>query len=162
MTTGEDDMTTDEALLGPDEHGQQSEAPPATDATPNATRAARDSATKAATRTKATTGKAAKAAKDSAARAAANVRAARAAREGRLKEARAIAAEADLDEGAATKAIAELEALHYLVEVNKRGLSVNALTTTLNERWENGWRLAHMLEQRGNTVLVFEKRSQEI
>ncbi len=56
-------------------------------------------------------------------------------------------------------AIARADALHYDVEVNKRGLSTKALTKTLNERWENGWRLAHVLEQRGNTVLVFEKRS---
>ncbi len=50
----------------------------------------------------------------------------------------AIATEADLGEGATTKAIAEVDVLHYQVEVNKRGLSVGALTTTLNERWENG------------------------
>ena len=59
----------------------------------------------------------------------------------------------------AAGAIAKGEPLHYDVEVNKRGLSTKALTKTLNERWENGWRLAHVLEQRGNTVLVFEKRS---
>ncbi|MDP9388737.1 MAG: hypothetical protein M3Q48_12690 [Actinomycetota bacterium] len=69
-----------------------------------------------------------------------------------------IAAEGELGQGVANRAIAEVEALHYQVEVNKRGLSVTALTKTLNDRWENGWRLAHMLEQRGNTVLVFEKR----
>ncbi len=129
------------------------------DSARKATRTAKDSATKAAARSKATTGKAAKAAKQSAAKAAGTVRAARAARDGRVEDARAIATEADLNDGAATKAIAELDALHYQVEVNKRGLSVSALTTTLNERWENGWRLAHVFEQRGNTVLVFEKRS---
>ena len=125
------------------------------------TRTAKDSATKAAARTKATTGKAAKAAKESATKAAGAVRVVRAARDGRVEDARAIAAEADLGEGAAAKAIAELDALHYQVEVNKRGLSVSALTTTLNQRWENGWRLAHVFEQRGNTVLVFEKRSSQ-
>ena len=130
------------------------------DSARKATRTAKESAAKAADRTKATTGKAAKAAKDSATKAAGTVRAARAARDGRVQDARAIATEADLGEGA-TKTIAELEAMHYLVEVNKRGLSVSSLTTTLNQRWENGWRLAHMLEQRGNTVLVFEKRSPE-
>ncbi len=146
---------------GPDQDAQQSdpegEPMAATDAAPKAARTAKDSASRAAMRTKATTGKAAKAAKDSATKAAATVRAARAAREGRVKEARAIATEADLDD----KAIAELENLHYQVEVNKRGLSVSSLTATLNQRWDNGWRLAHMLEQRGNTVLVFEKRSPE-
>jgi|GEM_PF-3660067 len=34
-----------------------------------------------------------------------------------------------------------------------------ALTKVLNQRWDTGWRLAHLIEQRGNTVLVFEKRS---
>jgi hypothetical protein len=86
-------------------------------------------------------------------------RATRAARAGLVEDAREIAAEADLGEGTASKAIAAAEALHYQVEVNKRGLSTTALTKVLNQRWDNGWRLAHMLEQRGNTVLVFEKRS---
>ena len=158
-------MTSAEAPPGNEQGGQESDADgKATalrDSARKATQTAKEGAAKAAGKTKATTGKAAKAAKDSAAKAAATARAAKAAREARVQDARAIATEADLDEGAATKAIAELEAMHYLVEVNKRGLSVSALTTTLNERWENGWRLAHMLEQRGNTVLVFEKRSPE-
>jgi hypothetical protein len=84
-------------------------------------------------------------------------RAARAAKAGMVEDARQIADEAGA-ESAAADAIAEAEAMHYHVEVNKRGLSVTALTKTLNERWANGWRLAHVLEQRGNTVLVFEKR----
>ncbi len=129
------------------------------DSARKATQTAKDSAAKAAARTKATTGKAAKAAKESATKAAGTVRAARAAKDGRVEDARAIATDADLEEGVATMAIAEVDALQYQVEVNKRGLSVSALTTTLNQRWENGWRLAHILEQRGNTVLVFEKRS---
>jgi hypothetical protein len=92
-------------------------------------------------------------------RATATVQATRAARAGLVEDARRIADDADLDEGVATKAIDEAEAQHYDVVVNKRSLSVGALTTTLNERWENGWQLAHVFEQRGNTVLVFEKRS---
>ena len=158
-------MSSGEGPIGGEEHGEQSDraekAKAVKDSARKATRTAKESATKAAGRTRATTGKAAKAAKESAARAAGTVRATKAARDGRVQDARAIAAEADLDEGAATKAITELEAMHYLVEVNKRGLSVSALTTTLNERWDNGWRLAHIVEQRGNTVLVFEKRSPE-
>ncbi len=124
-----------------------------------ATRTVKDSTARGAAKTKATTGKAAKVAKGSATKAAGTVRATRAARDGRVEDARVIAAEADLGEGVATQAITEVEALHYHVEVNKRGLSVRALTTALNQRWENGWRLAHVFEQRGNTVLVFEKRS---
>lgn len=133
------------------------------DSARKATRAAKGSAGKAATKTKATTGKAAKTAaktaKDSVAKASGTVRAVKAAKGGLVEDARAIATEADLGEGLAVEAIAEADALHYQVEVNKRGLSVNALTTTLNQRWDNGWRLAHILEQRGNTVLVFEKRA---
>ncbi len=131
------------------------------DSTRKATRTAKDSAAEGAAKTKANTGKAAKVAKGAATKAAGTVRATRAAKDGRVEDARAIAAEADLGEGVATAAIAEVDALHYQVEVNKRGLSVSALTTTLNQRWQNGWRLAHVFEQRGNTVLVFEKRSSE-
>ncbi len=111
--------------------------------------AVQDSAEKAATATK---GRARKAA--------ATVRATRAARAGLVEDARRIADEAELDdEGAATKAIEKVEEQHYDVVVNKRALSVTGLTVTLNERWRNGWTLAHAFEQRGNTVLVFEKRS---
>ena len=154
-------MTSDEARPGNEQRRQESDTDGKATALTDSARKATQTAKESAGKTKATTGKAAKAAKESAAKAAARVRAAKAAREARVQDARAIAAEADLDEGAATKANAELEAMHYLVEVNKRGLSVSALTTTLNERRENGWRLAHILEQRGNTVLVFEKRSPE-
>ena len=119
---------------------------------------ARSSTRRATTTTTSAAGKAKKTAKDSARKVAGTAKATRAARAGRVEEAREIAAEADLGEGMADRAIATMEARHYQVEVNKRGLSVAALTKTLNERWKNGWRLAHMLEQRGNTVLVFEKR----
>ena len=156
-------MSSGEGAIGKEKQGDQSDgadkAAAVKDSARKATQTAKESATKAAGRTKSTTANAAKAAKKSTAKAAGTVRATKAARDGRVQDARAIAAEVDLDEGAATKAIAEVEAMHYLVEVNKRGLSVSSLTTTLNERWKNGWRLAHILEQRGNTVLVFEKRS---
>lgn len=115
-------------------------------------------ATKGVARTKAATDKAARAAKQSATKAAGTVRAAKAARQGRVRDARQMASEAQLGEGVADRAIAQAEALHYEVVVNKRGLSVSALTDTLNVRWENGWRVAHVFEQRGNTVVVFEKR----
>jgi hypothetical protein len=114
---------------------------------------AAETAAKAASSAKSATAKAASKVKGSTAKAVAGARASRAAKSGLVEKARAIA-----PDGAAVEAIAEVDAMHYQVEVNKRGLSVTALTKTLNERWENGWRLAHMLEQRGNTVLVFEKR----
>lgn len=158
-------MTQGDAPPDADRQGQPShgdaKAMAVKESTRKAAQTAKESAGKAAARTKATTGKAAKAARDSATKAAGTVRAARAARDARVEDARAIAIDTDLGEGPAAKTIAELEAMHYLVEVNKRGLSVGSLTTTLNQRWENGWRLAHIVEQRGNTVLVFEKRSPE-
>ncbi len=105
------------------------------------------------------TAKAATTVKKSAKKAAGTAKATKAARAGRMVDAKRAAAEADVGDGVAACAIAKADALHYDVEVNKRGLSVKALTKTLNERWENGWRLAHLIEQRGNTVLVFEKRA---
>ena len=105
------------------------------------------------------TAKATTTVKKSARKAAGTVKATKAARAGLVTDAKRAAAGTDLGDGVAAGAIAKTEALHYDVEVNKRGLSVKALTKTLNQRWENGWRLAHLFEQRGNTVLVFEKRA---
>jgi hypothetical protein len=47
---------------------------------------------------------------------------------------------------------------HYHAEVNKKDLNVGAFTQTLNQRWRDGWRLAHVFEQGGNTVVVWERR----
>ena len=119
---------------------------------------AKKRACKAAKEVTTTARKAGRTAKKAAGRTTGTARAVRAARAGRVEEARQVVEEAGLDEGVAAKAVETAEERHYQVEVNKRGLSVTALTKTLNERWENGWALAHILEQRGNTVLVFEKR----
>ncbi len=129
------------------------------DAARRTTSTVKQSGRKATGTAKAATEKTARSTKKTVTKAAATAKATKAAREGRVEDARDVAVDADLSEGMAAKAIAEVDALHYQVEVNKRGLSVNALTNVLNQRWENGWRLAHLLEQRGNTVLVFEKRS---
>ncbi len=118
----------------------------------------KSSARKATAKASAATDKATTKAKTSARKAAGTAKATRAARAGRVKDAKKVAAEADLGEGMADRAIAKMEERHYLVEVNKRALSVTGLTRTLNDQWDNGWRLAHILEQRGNTVLVYEKR----
>jgi len=45
----------------------------------------------------------------------------------------------------------------YAAVVNKGNLNVNHLTATLNQRGGQGWRLAHIFEQHGNTVLVYER-----
>lgn len=116
------------------------------------------SARKAGTTARSTAKKAKATAAGMARKTVGTARATRAARAGRVEDARQVAAEADVGGGMAERAIAEMEELHYLAEVNKRGLSVTALTKTLNDHWDNGWRLAHILEQRGNTVMIFEKR----
>lgn len=119
---------------------------------------AKKRAAKAAEGVTSTARKAGRTAKKAAGKTTGTARAVRAARAGRVDEAREIVEDVGLDEGVAAKAVVEAEERHYQVEVNKRAVSVNGLTKALNERWENGWALAHILEQRGNTVLVFEKR----
>lgn len=47
---------------------------------------------------------------------------------------------------------------HYDCEVNRGDLSMHWLKDTLNDRWADGWRLVQLVEQGGNTVLVFERR----
>ncbi|MDQ4132641.1 MAG: hypothetical protein M3179_05400 [Actinomycetota bacterium] len=118
----------------------------------------KSSARKATAKAGSAANKATTTARTSSRKAAGTAKATRAARAGRVKDAKKVVAEADLGDGMAERAISKMEERHYLVEVNKRGLSVTALTKTLNEQWDNGWRLAHILEQRGNTVLVYEKR----
>ena len=130
----------------------------ATDKAKQAAGKAANSAGTAATSAKTSMAEAAGKVKGTTKRAVASTRATRAAKAGLMEEAREMAKDAGPD-SAAAEAIRAVDAMHYQVEVNKRALSVTALTKTLNERWENGWRLVHMLEQRGNTVLVFEKRS---
>ena len=50
-------------------------------------------------------------------------------------------------------------AVRYDTEVNKGSINVGRLTKHLNERAERGWRLAHIFEQDGNTVMVFEREN---
>lgn len=47
---------------------------------------------------------------------------------------------------------------HYDAVVNKGNLSVRMLGPTLNKRWKDGWQLSHIFEQKGNTVLIYERR----
>lgn len=48
---------------------------------------------------------------------------------------------------------------HYEITVNERDLSVRSYSDECNDRWGDGWRLAHVFEQNGNTVSVWERRS---
>ncbi|MGI8774471.1 MAG: hypothetical protein ACR2KQ_05575 [Actinomycetota bacterium] len=49
------------------------------------------------------------------------------------------------------------ESQHYDAEVNKGSISVRHLNATLNRRYEAGYKLAHILEQAGNTILIWER-----
>lgn len=56
-----------------------------------------------------------------------------------------------------TKALEQQANAHYDAEVNKGSLSITFFKSTLNTRWENGWKLSHIFEQDGNTVIVWER-----
>lgn len=45
---------------------------------------------------------------------------------------------------------------HYLTDVNKGSIRMQSWQRNLNEMYARGYRLAHVLEQDGNTVQVFE------
>lgn len=47
---------------------------------------------------------------------------------------------------------------HYDATVNKGSLNMLAFTAELNRRWKQGWRLGQVFEQKGNTVIVWERR----
>lgn len=45
----------------------------------------------------------------------------------------------------------------YHAEVNKGSINMRSLTGDLNEKGADGWRLAHVYSQEGNTILIFER-----
>lgn len=46
---------------------------------------------------------------------------------------------------------------HYETEVNKGDLNMRAFQRRLNERHEQGWKLAHIFSQGGNTITIWER-----
>lgn len=46
---------------------------------------------------------------------------------------------------------------HFEAEVNKGSINMNAFTNSLNARFENGYRPLHIIEQNGNTMVVWER-----
>ena len=48
---------------------------------------------------------------------------------------------------------------HYDCEVNRGDLSMHWLMDTLNDRWNDGWRLRSVVEQTGKPFIVFKRRS---
>jgi len=51
-----------------------------------------------------------------------------------------------------------VKALQYLTEVNKGNINMNRWHGHLNDMHSKGYRLAHVFEQEGTTVQVFELR----
>jgi hypothetical protein len=46
---------------------------------------------------------------------------------------------------------------HYEVEVNREDMNAGAFERAANERYENGYRIANLFQQGGNTVCVWER-----
>lgn len=45
---------------------------------------------------------------------------------------------------------------HYEAEVNKGSINMRHFASMASSRYSQGWRLAHLYEQAGNTVMVWE------
>jgi hypothetical protein len=45
----------------------------------------------------------------------------------------------------------------YQTEVNKGSINMRSWSSDLSKKGADGWRLAHVFEQSGNTVMVFER-----
>jgi hypothetical protein len=48
---------------------------------------------------------------------------------------------------------------HYLTEVNKGSIRMQAWQSHLNDMYRQGYRLSHVFEQDGNTIQVYEHHS---
>lgn len=77
---------------------------------------------------------------------------------GFMDDVRAINARKAGNEQAAQAAMAESPCggEHYVTEVNKGSINMRTWQRHLNDMHTRGYRLAHVLEQDGNTVQVFE------
>ncbi|MEI2729033.1 MAG: hypothetical protein V9E85_07965 [Candidatus Nanopelagicales bacterium] len=48
---------------------------------------------------------------------------------------------------------------HYEIEVNEGSVNMKRFTSVANERHGNGYRMAHVYMQQGNTIVVWERVS---
>jgi hypothetical protein len=46
---------------------------------------------------------------------------------------------------------------HYEMEVNKGSTNMGALQKAANDRHDNGYKIGHVYEQDGNTVVIWER-----
>lgn len=66
------------------------------------------------------------------------------------------AAAATREEAAQATAACPAPAAHYVTEVNKGSINMPLWAGHLSDMYKRGYRLAHVFEQSGNTVQVFE------
>jgi hypothetical protein len=48
----------------------------------------------------------------------------------------------------------------YITEVNRGDLNMGSLERSLNDKHKDGYKLAHIFEQGGNTIMIFERVGQ--
>ena len=46
---------------------------------------------------------------------------------------------------------------HYETEVNRGDVNMGALERKLNDRFQDGWRLAHVVSEAGNMIFIWER-----
>ena len=46
---------------------------------------------------------------------------------------------------------------HYEAEVNKGDINMRSLQSNLNKRYEDGWKLAHVVSEAGNVIFIWER-----
>ena len=46
---------------------------------------------------------------------------------------------------------------HYEIEVNEGSVNMKKFSSAANDRHANGYRMAHVFQQEGNTIVVWEK-----
>lgn len=46
---------------------------------------------------------------------------------------------------------------HYEIEVNEGSVNMKKFTSAANDRHSNGYRMAHVYSQEGNTIVVWER-----
>lgn len=50
------------------------------------------------------------------------------------------------------------DGLVYEAQVNKGSINMEKFTKTANARWDNGYKLEHLYEQDGNTVVIWMRK----
>jgi hypothetical protein len=48
---------------------------------------------------------------------------------------------------------------HYDATVNRGSLNMGSFTKEMNKRWDDGWQVAQVFMQEGNTIVIWERRS---